>query len=451
MAKKFLALILVFLFVLPASALGEKASSFPSAFKVTYKTDEKIINGKKSFVSKDYVTTAQKSVDDEINGLVDAFEAERAGKMKQDASMNPRRNSRLDIHVVHSVSGESCVSFLVLARESYKRKQQQSPFVTRVYDMADGRPVTLTDIFREDSAVWDELGDAVYHNLAYHYFPQEQLTGDAERTLVQLASKEALMETPFLLEPVCLTLLYEARTLYPDHPTLMRVSIPYGELREYMTDYGLKQTDNSAYKMVALTFDDGPAYTSTATLLNYLRRAGAQATFFLVGDRIAEYADIVMRENDENHSLQSHHFKHTDTSKSTTARIQAYTEKFYKVLTETVGTEPIMLRAPYGIFDPFIKAKVNLPLIEWDVDTKDWTGKSANGVLGIVKKEVKDGSIILMHDIKEKTPDSAKAVMEWLNNNGYLCVRVEDLFAQYGQDMIPNKIFYSVKTTGDEK
>ena len=217
-----------------------------------------------------------------------------------------------------------------------------------------------------------------------------------------------------------------------------------------MTEYGQRQTDNSNYKMVALTFDDGPAHTTTATLLNNLRHNGAQATFFIVGDRIEEHAYIVLRENDENHSIQSHHFKHTDTSKSTIGRIQSYTEKMYKAMTETFGLGPLMLRAPYGIFDYFIKAKVNLPLIEWDVDTKDWTGKSSAAVLNVVTKVVKEGSIILMHDLKDHTPESGRLAAEWLYSNGYMCVTVEDLFMNYGQEMVPNKIYYRVKTETSE-
>lgn len=87
---------------------------------------------------------------------------------------------------------------------------------------------------------------------------------------------------------------------------------------------------------------------------------------------------------------------------------------------------------------------MNLPIIQWDVDTKDWTGKSAAAVLSVVRNETKDGSIILMHDIKEKTPESARAVLEWLKERGYLCVSVEELALQYGQELLPNHVYYSI-------
>jgi peptidoglycan/xylan/chitin deacetylase (PgdA/CDA1 family) len=407
---------------------------------------ERKFNSDRCFVSKEHVTTALSQVDEEINALVDGFDDAMAGQMTPDKGKNPKRNSRLDIHVVNTRSGESALSFLVLARETYQRKQKQSPIAGRVYDMATGQKITLNDLFSEDSEAWGVLADAVREQLNA-YFPAQ--TADPE-ALNALCTREALLETPFMLGPVCLSLHYEARTLYPKQGSLMRVTVPYSAMKGMMTEYGRKQTDNSNYKMVALTFDDGPAHTTTATLLNNLRHNGAQATFFIVGDRIEEHAYIVLRENDENHSIQSHHFKHTDTSKSTIGRIQSYTEKMYKAMTETFGLGPLMLRAPYGIFDYFIKAKVNLPLIEWDVDTKDWTGKSSAAVLNVVKKEVKEGSIILMHDIKDHTPESGRLAAEWLYDNGYMCVTVEDLFMHYGREMVPNKIYYRVKTETSE-
>ena len=439
--KRAFALFLSLLLAGPVLARGEKRSSLPEVFHITYETIERIQDGKRSFVSKEHIATCQRTVDEEINALADAFDQSIAPLLQPDKDANPRRNSRLDIHVLHSVSGQSTMSFLVLARESYRRAQRQSPFACRTYDMETGEPIFLTDIFPDDSEAWDVLAEAVEGALSA-YFPKERPN---EAALASLCSRTALETANFTLGPVCLSLHYEARALYPEHPSLMRVSVPYTALRGMMTELGERCTDNSMYKMVALTFDDGPAYTTTAALLNHLRHSGVRATFFLVGDRIGEYEDIVLRENDEAHSLQSHHFKHTDTTKSTPGRIQAYTQRFDETLSSLTGLSPRMLRAPYGLYEPFIQARVALPMIQWDVDTKDWTGKSSAAILKTVKKETKDGSIILMHDIVEETPESAKLVAQWLTKEGYLCVTVEELFMHFGQPLEAYRCYYSAQ------
>ena len=421
-------------------ALPALGDSLPEAFSITYKTDERFVNSKRGFVSKEHITAANTAVADEINALVDAYDDQYASTLKK--SDNPKRNSRLDIHVVHSVTGTRWVSFLVLARQSYARKQLCSPFTTRAYDMDSGRRLALTDVIQDTPEAWDILGSAVREQLSA-YFPAEEAD---PAVLDRLCSREGLLDTPFMLTPTSLTLHYEASTVYPDHPTLMRVTIYYSALAGVLTDEARVQTDNSAYSLVALTFDDGPSYTTTARLLNNLRHTGAVGTFFLVGSRIDEYMDIARRENDENHSLQSHHYVHTNTEKSTPERIRSYSEKVYDKITDIAGKPPIMMRPPYGLYEPFQQAKVNLPIIMWTVDTKDWTGKTSSAVLSTIKKDVRPGAIILMHDIKDNTAESARMAAEYLHQHGYLCVTVEDLFAYYNVELEPNHHYsYAIK------
>ena len=97
--KRWWALCLALALLFPAGALAEKAGAFPDVFRVEYKVKEREINGGRCFVSKEYVSTALPQVDEEINGLVDAFDDALSPLLTPDPSKNPKRNSRLDIHV----------------------------------------------------------------------------------------------------------------------------------------------------------------------------------------------------------------------------------------------------------------------------------------------------------------------------------------------------------------
>ena len=192
--------VLSLLIALLFSAMPACADSLPDAFTIAYQVDERLINGKRGFVSKEHITAANSAVAAEINALVDAYDEQYAPTLKR--SDNPKRNSRLDIHVVHSVTGTRWVSFLVLARQSYARKQLASPFTARAYDMDAGRQLTLTDVVQDTAAAWDILGSAVREQLNA-YFPDEE--ADAA-VLDRLCSREGLLETPFMLTPAALTL-----------------------------------------------------------------------------------------------------------------------------------------------------------------------------------------------------------------------------------------------------
>ena len=115
-----------------------------------------------------------------------------------------------------------------------------------------------------------------------------------------------------------------------------------------------------------------------------------------IGTQIEENPDIALRAHDELHSLQSHHYKHI--SKSTAAHIQEDTRHMEALMNATWGLGPWLFRAPYDRFERFIEAGVDLPMIAYDVDTRDETGKPPGEVLNAVKKQVHDGAIIRMHD-----------------------------------------------------
>ena len=245
-----------------------------------------------------------------------------------------------------------------------------------------------------------------------------------------------------MLSPVCLTLHYEAKTLYPGEASLMHVTIPYNAIRGMLTAYGERQINNTQYNMVALTFDDGPVYANTAKALNSLRHHGAQATFFMVGTLIEENRDIALRAHDELHSLQSHHYRHV--SKSSILHIQEDTQKMYDLMTSTWGLGPWLFRAPYDRFDRFIEAGVNLPMISYDVDGKDGAGRSPGNVLRTVQEQAHDGAIIRLHDSSDNAAEAVDLITEWLYENGYLCVTVEELFIHNQKEMVPNEVFCNV-------
>ena len=89
-----------------------------------------------------------------------------------------------------------------------------------------------------------------------------------------------------------------------------------------------------------------------------------------------------------------------------------------------------------------IKAKVGWPYIQWSLDTYDWRGRSTSTVLSSVKKQISDGDIILCHDIKDNTPESAKRICEYLQEEGYMLLTIDELFAKDGVVLQPDTVYY---------
>ena len=86
------------------------------------------------------------------------------------------------------------------------------------------------------------------------------------------------------------------------------------------------------------------------------------------------------------------------------------------------------LRPPYGAISDKMRKDLDRPMILWSLDTLDWKTDKPGKVFKAVKKNVKDGDIILMHDIHSSTAEAVKKIVPWLASQGYDMLTVKELF-----------------------
>ena len=115
---------------------------------------------------------------------------------------------------------------------------------------------------------------------------------------------------------------------------------------------------------------------------------------------------------------------------------------------EAIGIPVRYNRVPYGLYPQMISAKVGWPLIQWSVDTYDWRGRSTATVVATVKDQLADGDIILCHDIKDNTPESAKQIANTVAEMGYIMLTIDELMAKDGVELQPDTVYYRC-TDGD--
>ena len=401
----------------------------------TYK-DKTYSNG--SVVRVWTLDTVQDDVDAELAAIAQGY-AETYGSDLPKASNKTSGNSRLDVETRYSRTGLSWMSFMVQARVTYHRDLMSQVFTTRTYDMETGERIRLTDIFYEDSVIWQLLAGVVEETIT-DYFPDE--VPDRQQ-LNACLTEDALKEAEFTLQGMSLVLHYPADRFYPDHHSLIEVTLMYPDIYEYMTDEAYRQTDNlSYYKTCALTFDDGPSRVNSTLVMNTLLEHGTLATFFVVGNRITEYKDMVQHEHDTGNSVAYHNWNHGNVSKSSGSKLRAMKEKCDDALLAAIGIAAKYDRVPYGLYPQMIAAKVGWAYIQWSCDSYDWRGLSVSEVLHTVKAQIGDGGIILMHDIKDNTPESSGRVIEALEEEGYLFLTVDELFAKDGVMLEPNTVYF---------
>ena len=184
--------------------------------------------------------------------------------------------------------------------------------------------------------------------------------------------------------------------------------------------------------VVALTFDDGPRSSTTGRLLDELALREVPATFFLVGSRLAGREDLVRRMAAEGHQIGVHTYDHRAVDGLSRRDFDAQVGKTRAALAAILGDGDYWLRPPYGSLDETTRAWAGSPLILWSVDPEDWRDRDIHRIVSAVTEHVKDGDIILLHDIYDSSVDAALAIADDLTARGFTFVTVEQLAALRG-------------------
>ncbi|SFG16621.1 Peptidoglycan/xylan/chitin deacetylase, PgdA/CDA1 family [Oribacterium sp. WCC10] len=188
--------------------------------------------------------------------------------------------------------------------------------------------------------------------------------------------------------------------------------------------------------MVALTWDDGPKSSVGDKLMDLLEANNGRGTFFIVGSRIDDFTDEVKRMAANGHEIANHSWDHDEKlSKNSSDYIQQEFEKTNAKVEEVTGIRPALVRLPGGIISDTVRSTITQPMIFWSIDTLDWKSKNAESVASIIQSEVKDGDIILMHELYDSTLAACQTIIPWLAQQGYQMVTVSELIAFRNADV----------------
>lgn len=184
---------------------------------------------------------------------------------------------------------------------------------------------------------------------------------------------------------------------------------------------------------VALTFDDGPKPSTTTVLLDGLAKRGVHATFFVIGENVEGNELLLQRMEGEGHQIGLHTYHHKCLDGLNAADLDAEVNSLKESLSALLGRESFMLRPPYGLMSGANLARADAPIILWSVDPEDWSDRNTQRQVSVILNSVKDGDIILLHDIYSSSVDTALQVVDALMAQGYHFVTVEQLFAIRGR------------------
>ena len=191
-------------------------------------------------------------------------------------------------------------------------------------------------------------------------------------------------------------------------------------------------------KLVALTFDDGPSGRFTRKLLEGLEERDAKATFLLCGYRMEQYPELTERIIEEGHEIGLHGYSHKPMRDMCQRDTVQDIRKAMALLPE--GCEVSFLRPPGGLCSECIQTVVKefgLSILHWSVDPKDWAIHDAKAIEKAVISHVRDGDVILLHDMSDSSVDAALKIVDELQEQGFRFVTASELAQARNITLVP--------------
>ena len=199
-------------------------------------------------------------------------------------------------------------------------------------------------------------------------------------------------------------------------------------------------------KRVFLTFDDGPSISVTPHILDTLKKYNIKATFFVLGYRVSDNAELIKREYNEGHYIANHGYSHRyDKIYASSKNVLKEYNKTEQEIKKALGDENYssnLFRFPGGSiggeYDKIKeKAKIDLKrnqiaYLDWNALTNDAAGAyTKEKIIKNLKKTVgnKNNVVVLMHDAPDKilTYETLEDIIKYLQEKGYSFKNMYDL------------------------
>lgn len=191
-------------------------------------------------------------------------------------------------------------------------------------------------------------------------------------------------------------------------------------------------------KLVALTFDDGPSGKFTSKLLDGLEERGAKATFLLCGYRMEQYPQLTERIFYDGHEIGLHGYSHKSMQDMCSRDVTQELKKAMAFL--PAGCQVSFLRSPGGLDGRCVQTaakNLGLSILSWSVDPKDWATHDVKAIEKEVVSHVRDGDVILLHDMSYSSVEAALVIIDELQERGFCFVTASELAQARNIDLIP--------------
>ena len=199
--------------------------------------------------------------------------------------------------------------------------------------------------------------------------------------------------------------------------------------------------------IIALTFDDGPS-RYTIDIMDIMYEHNAQATFFVLGNRIAGREDILRRAVGEGHEVAGHSWNHRNFGILNAHNVALQIQDTSYAIRQATGRSPSIYRPPYGIVNNNVRNvshQLGYKIVNWSIDPEDWRNRDADYIFNHIMDRAVHGGIVLLHDIRPYTRDAVEMLVPALIERGFRLVTTSELLTYVYGELEAGQVYTGVR------
>lgn len=201
---------------------------------------------------------------------------------------------------------------------------------------------------------------------------------------------------------------------------------PVSGVERQLPIYSVEREDKAIALGINCAWDD----SDILPILEILDKAGVKATFFVVGQWCEKYPDAVKAIQEAGHEIGNHSDRHKDMTKLDRSDIVEEIETASDKVEEITGIRPKLFRAPSGAYNDLLvetARELGYEVIQWDCDSIDWKGYTADEICDRIEERAKPGSITLFHAGAKHTAEALPRILDYLKEEGYTILPVSEM------------------------
>lgn len=380
---------------------------------------ETIIEENKHYkIGINYPVTQYKKIDNAIIGYINTCYQDFLNEQEKTISLDTLEELNIDYTLYQSKEFISITLF--------KTKNEEEEIETYLYSLKKDALLTIEDIVSINELY------TIANTLLF-----ERFGNVLDLSLI----KQNLHTTLFSIDHETLYLYYPPYTLSKNYTDTIIIDIPLENLNIQVektmnvnheiieAEIDLEKVNSIIEmnkKVIALTFDDGPS-SYTEEIISILKENNAVATFFILGNKVKTYENVLRKSLEYGNELGNHTFNHKWLTKLNDEDIKKQIDDTQDIIYETLGYTPVLFRPSYGSINKRVRDDISLEVVLWNIDTMDWKYKSVSKIRDRATINAEDGSIILMHETYERTKKALPEIIQILKEKDFVFVTISEL------------------------